>query len=100
MIELFAARESLVSDIPAEDGKIGILFYSVSMGDGWLSMGNGWVGKLLRKLSGFKSRHLSKTQNVRHKQRRGQHTPARKKVFLFDVQNDCTVVEFQLRLWE
>jgi hypothetical protein len=28
-IKLFPARESLVSDIPAGDGKIGNLFYSV-----------------------------------------------------------------------
>jgi hypothetical protein len=29
LIKLFPARESLVSDIPAEDGKIASLFYSV-----------------------------------------------------------------------
>ncbi len=29
MIELFSTRESLVSDIPAGDGKISNLFYSV-----------------------------------------------------------------------
>jgi hypothetical protein len=29
IIKLFPARESLVSDIPAVDGKIGNLFYSV-----------------------------------------------------------------------
>jgi hypothetical protein len=29
MIKLFPARESLVSDIPAGDGKIGNIFYSV-----------------------------------------------------------------------
>jgi hypothetical protein len=28
MIKLFPARESLVSDIPAGDGKIGNIFYS------------------------------------------------------------------------
>jgi hypothetical protein len=40
------------------------------------------VGKracLLRQLSGFESRHLSKIQNGRHKQRSGQHTLARPK---------------------
>ncbi len=41
-----------------------------------------WVANLLerlllRQLSGFESRHLSKIQNGRHKQRRGQYTLAR-----------------------
>ncbi len=45
-------------------------------GDGWLS----WQRAcLLRQLSGFESRHLSKIQNVRHQQRSGQHTLARQK---------------------
>jgi hypothetical protein len=35
---------------------------------------------LLRQLSGFVSRHLSKIQNGRHKQRSGQHTLARDKI--------------------
>jgi hypothetical protein len=30
MIKLFPAKQSLVSDIPAGDGKIGNLFYSVA----------------------------------------------------------------------
>ncbi len=32
------------------------------------------------QLSGFVSRHLSKIQNGRRRQRSGQHTPARKKI--------------------
>ncbi len=35
---------------------------------------------MLQQLSGFKSRHLSKIQNGRHKQRSGQHTLARPKI--------------------
>jgi hypothetical protein len=33
----------------------------------------------IRQLSRFESRHLSKTQNRRHKQRNGQHTLVRQK---------------------
>ncbi len=46
-----------------------------------------WVAKmvarcacLLRQLSGFESRHLSKMHNGRHQQSCGQHTVARQKV--------------------
>ncbi len=62
----------------------------LSQRDGWLSSRRcvakpaRWVAKLipaclLRQLSGFESRHLSKTQNGRHKQRSGQHTQGRQK---------------------
>ncbi len=52
---------------------------------GWLPKLGRWVAKLVERLlailqlSGFESRHLSKIQNGRHKQRSGQHTPARQK---------------------
>jgi hypothetical protein len=46
----------------------------------WVAKLGRWVAKLVaRQLSGFESRHLSKIQNERQKQRRGEHTPARKK---------------------
>jgi hypothetical protein len=32
IIKLFPSRESLISDIPAEDGKLTNLFYNVSTG--------------------------------------------------------------------
>ena len=35
----------------------------------------------LKQLPGFKTRHLSKIQNGRHKQRSGQHTLARQKIY-------------------
>ncbi len=48
-----------------------------------------WVAKLvarlclLRQLSGFESRHLSKIQKGRHRHRRGQHnTLARRKIYI------------------
>jgi hypothetical protein len=56
--------------------------------NGWLNREMGgqegrWVAKLevrlLRQLSGFESRHFSKVQNGRHKQRSGQHTTAHQK---------------------
>ncbi len=37
------------------------------------------MAKLVARLPGFESRHLSIIQNGRHKQRRGQHTLARQK---------------------
>jgi hypothetical protein len=46
IIKLFPARESLVSDIPAWDGKIANLSYSVcgSVKKMWISvMGKGWL---------------------------------------------------------
>jgi hypothetical protein len=56
--------------------KLGRWLTRVSSGDGWLS----WEQAcLLRQLSGFESRHLSKIQNGRHQQRSGQHTPASQK---------------------
>jgi len=36
---------------------------------------------LLRQLSGFESRHISKIQNGRKLQRSGQHTPARQQIY-------------------
>ncbi len=42
---------------------------------------------LLRQLSGFESRHLSKRQNGRHKQKIGQHTLARQKIYKKISQN-------------
>jgi hypothetical protein len=38
--------------------------------------GDRWVIWLLKQLAVFESRHLSKIQNGRHKQRSGQHTLA------------------------
>ncbi len=62
-----------------------------SKSKGWVANFGRWVAKFqgdgwwqrtcfLRELSGFESRHLSKIQNGRHKQRSGQHTLAPPKI--------------------
>jgi hypothetical protein len=47
------------------------------MDDVWLNWLGRWVAKLVKRL--LKSRHLSKLQNGRNRQRSGQHTLARQK---------------------
>ncbi len=58
----------------AKWGKMGC--YIGEMGGYWLSW---YRACLLRQLSWFESRHLSKTEDERHKKRSGQHTLARQK---------------------
>jgi hypothetical protein len=57
----------------------------------WAAKKGRWVNKneakltacmLLWRPSGFESRHLSIIQNGRYKQRSGQHTVARQKIYL------------------
>jgi hypothetical protein len=46
---------------------------------------------LLRQLSGFESRPLSKIQNGRHKQRSGQHTVACQKKYKKDIKSSIRI---------
>ncbi len=63
---------------------------TVQYGDGWPS----WQCACLpRQLSGFESRHLSKVQHGRHKQRSGQHTLAHQKIYQKLLYSIHTLIE-------